>query len=120
VIQPGLREVVRVERFVDDGAVSAVLERAHHRGRDVARSGPHGDAEGCFGHAAIHSLTKGACARQKMPSFPRKRAKIKMEPRLRGDDDGYWFVIPATHATPHRAQSTRDKGSAIARPSARV
>ena len=44
VFEAGLGQEVGVEGLVDDVAVGAVLEGAHHRGGDVAGPGPHGDA----------------------------------------------------------------------------
>src|SRR6185437_14755299 len=44
VLHAGGKQVVRVERLVDDGGVLAVFPRAHHRGGDVARARPHRDA----------------------------------------------------------------------------
>ena len=46
VNQAGGGEIGCVERLVDHRAVGAVLEAAHHRRGDVARTRPHGDADG--------------------------------------------------------------------------
>jgi hypothetical protein len=47
--EAGGGEIGGVERLVGHGAIGAGAEGAHHRGRDIARPRPHGDAEG--GHA---------------------------------------------------------------------
>jgi hypothetical protein len=41
VVESGLRQVVGVQRLVDDERVAAGTEAAHHRGRDVPRPRPH-------------------------------------------------------------------------------
>src|SRR5205085_12544697 len=55
VLDAGAGEVGRVQRLVDHDRVGAVLERAHHRRRDVARTGPHGHA-----HDVAHGATRTA------------------------------------------------------------
>ena len=44
MVAPGGGQLGRVERLVPHHRVGPVLERAHHRRRDVARPRPHGDA----------------------------------------------------------------------------
>ena len=44
-------QVVRVEGLIGDGGVGPAAEGTHHRGRDVARAGPHGDS----GHAKSYT-----------------------------------------------------------------
>ena len=39
------REIKRIERFVDHGCIRAIAPGPHHRGRDVARPGPHRDSD---------------------------------------------------------------------------
>src|SRR5437763_825133 len=46
VVEPGFAQVMGVERLVADGRVGPVAPRAHQGGRDVPRTGPHGDPQG--------------------------------------------------------------------------
>ena len=57
VLAAGVLEVVGVKGFVSDKRVGAVAPRAHHRGRDVPRPGPHADADGVAGHGAVRPAT---------------------------------------------------------------
>ncbi len=57
MVEPGLLEVRRIERLVDDHRVRPVLPRPHHRGRDVARPRPHRHPDR---HAGVLRLTSSA------------------------------------------------------------
>src|SRR5690606_14672208 len=54
VICAALLQVTGIKRLVHDCGVRPVLPRAHHRGREVARTGPHRDA---YAVVLVHSLT---------------------------------------------------------------
>ena len=88
----GLLEVGAVEGLVVNEAVGPAGEAAHHRGREVARSRPHGDAQGhgrpvprCRVRAARYS----PCSRSTIgPRSVRSRARRSSRPARPGKGAG--------------------------------